>query len=97
MVELSAHKRRVESMRPAEIIARQDAMVNSIDRRFAIFHSASSFEWRSFAEFTLSEAEGLRMTIADSGYHHFPDFCRAPLIRSPTGFQSIQSWRLISM
>ena len=24
-------------------------------------------------------------------YHHFPDFCRAALMRSPTGFHSIQS------
>src|SRR5262245_17343647 len=28
---------------------------------------------------------------------YFPDFCRAALIRSPTGFHSIQSCRLISM
>ena len=39
----------------------------------------------------------LRMTVAQDSYRHFPDLCRAALIRSPTGFHSIQSCRLISM
>jgi hypothetical protein len=36
MIQLAAHKRRVETMRPAEIVARQHTVVDPIDRRFSI-------------------------------------------------------------
>jgi hypothetical protein len=44
MIQLTAHKRRVKTMRPSEIVARQHAVVDAIDRRFSILHNSSSIE-----------------------------------------------------
>src|SRR5258706_6449080 len=95
MIELTAHESCIEAMRPAEIVARQHTVIDAFNCRFLIFTHLSP---RSIDVSILRADRSCDFPFSIINYpFYLPDRCCAVLIRSPTGFHSIQSWRIISI
>src|ERR671930_27272 len=72
-----------------------DAVIDALDGHFAIGAHVDPPSKMSLSTEALSRSSILHPL--SSSLTHFPDLCRAAAMRSPTGFHSIQSCRLISM